>query len=47
MAEDTVGNAINVLANDSDGPDGGETLTVTAVSDPAQRQRASPAAAPA
>ena len=31
MAEDSGANAINVLANDNDGPDVGETLTVTAV----------------
>ena len=34
MAEDSVDNAIDVLANDNDGLDVGETLTVTAV-DPA------------
>lgn len=32
VAEDSGVNAINVLANDSFGPDGGETLTITAVS---------------
>ncbi len=31
MAEDSGANAIDVLANDTDGLDGGETLTVTAV----------------
>jgi hypothetical protein len=31
MAEDSGANAINVLANDNDGPDVGETLTVTSV----------------
>ena len=29
--EDSLDNAIDVLANDNDGPDTGETLTVTAV----------------
>jgi len=33
--EDTSGNSIAVLANDNDGVDSGETLTVTAASDPA------------
>ena len=31
MAEDSGANAIDVLANDTDGADAGETLTVTAV----------------
>ena len=31
VAEDSVDNAVDVLANDSDGVDDGETLTVTAV----------------
>jgi hypothetical protein len=35
VAEDSTNNAINVLANDDDGVDEGETLTVTAASDPA------------
>ncbi len=32
VSEDSTGNIINVLANDTSGPDVGETLTVTAVS---------------
>ena len=35
VAEDSTGNVINVLVNDNDGVDEGETLTITAVSDPA------------
>ena len=35
VAEDSIDHSIDVLANDNDGVDAGETLTVTAVSDPA------------
>ena len=37
MAEDSAATAIDVLANDTDAPDTGETLTVTAVTQPAAR----------
>ena len=47
MAEDSVANAIDVLANDNDGPDTGETLTVTAVTQGTNGTVASPAATPA
>ena len=47
VAEDTLDNVIDVLANDNDGPDTGETLTVTAVSNPpTARPRSSPRRAP-
>ena len=39
VAEDSGATAIDVLANDTLGPDTGETLTVTAVTQAAQRQR--------
>ena len=41
VAEDAGANAIDVLANDNDGPDAGETLTVTAV-DPGRQRHGRP-----
>ena len=39
VAEDSGGDAVDVLANDTTTPDTGETLTVTAVTQPARTAR--------